>query len=104
MATYVLIHGSYQGGWIWKPVADPRPDTRKRLPRSRPRHPPVGGRALRAAPDRDLRPPGPARLVLVAAMAGEPGGVVPPRAEPRRSASAPRRRAAARQMGRARHR
>jgi|SRR5579859_5941855 len=22
MATYVLIHGSYQGGWIWKPVAE----------------------------------------------------------------------------------
>jgi pimeloyl-ACP methyl ester carboxylesterase len=22
MATYVLVHGSYQGGWIWKPVAD----------------------------------------------------------------------------------
>jgi pimeloyl-ACP methyl ester carboxylesterase len=21
MATFVLIHGSYQGGWIWKPVA-----------------------------------------------------------------------------------
>jgi pimeloyl-ACP methyl ester carboxylesterase len=21
MSTYVLIHGSYQGGWIWKPVA-----------------------------------------------------------------------------------
>lgn len=21
MATYVLIHGSWQGGWIWKPVA-----------------------------------------------------------------------------------
>jgi len=21
MATYVLIHGAYQGGWIWKPVA-----------------------------------------------------------------------------------
>jgi pimeloyl-ACP methyl ester carboxylesterase len=21
MATYVLVHGSYQGGWIWKPVA-----------------------------------------------------------------------------------
>jgi pimeloyl-ACP methyl ester carboxylesterase len=21
MATYVLIHGSYQGGWIWQPVA-----------------------------------------------------------------------------------
>jgi len=21
MATYVLIHGSYQGGWIWNPVA-----------------------------------------------------------------------------------
>src|ERR1700682_549524 len=20
MATYVLLHGSYQGGWIWKPV------------------------------------------------------------------------------------
>src|SRR5215475_3257711 len=20
MATYVLIHGAYQGGWIWKPV------------------------------------------------------------------------------------
>jgi pimeloyl-ACP methyl ester carboxylesterase len=20
MATYVLVHGSYQGGWIWKPV------------------------------------------------------------------------------------
>lgn len=22
MATYVLIHGSFQGGWIWKPTAD----------------------------------------------------------------------------------
>lgn len=22
MATYILIHGAYQGGWIWKPVAD----------------------------------------------------------------------------------
>ena len=21
MATYILIHGAYQGGWIWKPVA-----------------------------------------------------------------------------------
>jgi len=21
MATYVLVHGSFQGGWIWKPVA-----------------------------------------------------------------------------------
>jgi pimeloyl-ACP methyl ester carboxylesterase len=21
MATYVLVHGSYQGGWIWQPVA-----------------------------------------------------------------------------------
>src|SRR5690348_18483799 len=21
MATYVLVHGSYQGGWIWKDVA-----------------------------------------------------------------------------------
>jgi pimeloyl-ACP methyl ester carboxylesterase len=21
MATFVLVHGSYQGGWIWKPVA-----------------------------------------------------------------------------------
>ena len=21
MATYVMIHGAYQGGWIWKPVA-----------------------------------------------------------------------------------
>src|SRR5579862_7139226 len=21
MATFVLIHGSYQGGWIWQPVA-----------------------------------------------------------------------------------
>ncbi len=21
MAIYVLIHGSFQGGWIWKPVA-----------------------------------------------------------------------------------
>src|SRR6266849_8950006 len=21
MATYVLMHGAYQGGWIWKPVA-----------------------------------------------------------------------------------
>jgi pimeloyl-ACP methyl ester carboxylesterase len=21
MATFILIHGSYQGGWIWKPVA-----------------------------------------------------------------------------------
>ncbi len=22
MATFLLIHGSYQGGWIWKPVAE----------------------------------------------------------------------------------
>ena len=22
MATYVLVHGSFQGGWIWKPVAE----------------------------------------------------------------------------------
>jgi pimeloyl-ACP methyl ester carboxylesterase len=22
MATYVLIHGAYQGGWIWRPVAE----------------------------------------------------------------------------------
>jgi pimeloyl-ACP methyl ester carboxylesterase len=22
MATYVFVHGSYQGGWIWQPVAD----------------------------------------------------------------------------------
>ena len=22
MATYVLIHGAYQGGWIWKPVIE----------------------------------------------------------------------------------
>ena len=22
MATYVLVHGSYQGGWIWKDVAN----------------------------------------------------------------------------------
>ena len=22
MATYVLLHGSYQGGWIWQKVAD----------------------------------------------------------------------------------
>jgi len=22
MATFVLVHGAYQGGWIWKPVAD----------------------------------------------------------------------------------
>ena len=21
MASYVLVHGAYQGGWIWKPVA-----------------------------------------------------------------------------------
>ena len=21
MATYVMIHGAYQGGWIWKPTA-----------------------------------------------------------------------------------
>src|SRR5258708_24743137 len=21
MTTFVLIHGAYQGGWIWKPVA-----------------------------------------------------------------------------------
>src|SRR6266850_2800424 len=21
MTTYVLVHGAYQGGWIWKPVA-----------------------------------------------------------------------------------
>ena len=23
MATYVLVHGSYQGGWIWQDVAEP---------------------------------------------------------------------------------
>ncbi|MGH7299130.1 MAG: alpha/beta fold hydrolase, partial [Candidatus Rokuibacteriota bacterium] len=22
MATYVLVHGAYQGGWIWKAVAE----------------------------------------------------------------------------------
>jgi len=22
MATYVLVHGAYQGGWIWKPVSE----------------------------------------------------------------------------------
>jgi pimeloyl-ACP methyl ester carboxylesterase len=22
MATYALVHGAYQGGWIWKPVAE----------------------------------------------------------------------------------
>jgi pimeloyl-ACP methyl ester carboxylesterase len=22
MASYVLVHGAYQGGWIWKPVAE----------------------------------------------------------------------------------
>lgn len=22
MSTYVLVHGAYQGGWIWQPVAD----------------------------------------------------------------------------------
>jgi hypothetical protein len=22
MATYVLVHGSFQGGWIWKPVGE----------------------------------------------------------------------------------
>ena len=22
MATFVLVHGAYQGGWIWKPVVD----------------------------------------------------------------------------------
>ena len=22
MAIYVLVHGAYQGGWIWKPVAE----------------------------------------------------------------------------------
>jgi pimeloyl-ACP methyl ester carboxylesterase len=22
MSTYVLVHGAYQGGWIWKPVAE----------------------------------------------------------------------------------
>jgi len=22
MATYVLVHGAYQGGWIWKPVVE----------------------------------------------------------------------------------
>ena len=21
MATYILLHGAYQGGWIWQPVA-----------------------------------------------------------------------------------
>jgi len=23
MTTFVLIHGAYQGGWIWKPTAEP---------------------------------------------------------------------------------
>ena len=22
MSTYVLVHGSFQGGWIWKPTAE----------------------------------------------------------------------------------
>ena len=22
MATFVLVHGAYQGGWIWKPVVE----------------------------------------------------------------------------------
>ena len=22
MATFILIHGAYQGGWIWQPIAD----------------------------------------------------------------------------------
>ena len=22
MATFVLLHGAYQGGWIWKPVRE----------------------------------------------------------------------------------
>ena len=22
MATFVLVHGSFQGGWIWKPTAE----------------------------------------------------------------------------------
>ena len=22
MATFVLVHGSYHGGWIWQPVAN----------------------------------------------------------------------------------
>jgi len=22
MTSFVLIHGAYQGGWIWKPVAE----------------------------------------------------------------------------------
>ena len=29
MATYVLLHGAYQGGWIWQPIAT---RLRQRLP------------------------------------------------------------------------
>ena len=49
MATYVLVHGAYQGGWIWKPVIDT--PARGRAPDVR-----ADARRLRRAP-----PPRPAR-------------------------------------------
>ena len=43
MATYVLIHGTWQGGWIWKPVAE-----RLRAARHVVYHPSLDGCAERA--------------------------------------------------------
>src|SRR5262249_58587347 len=48
MATYVLVHGAYQGGWIWKPVAE-----RLRAAGHRGFAPTLGG--CRARPD-PIRP------------------------------------------------
>ncbi len=42
MATYVLVHGAYQGGWIWKPVVE-------RLRARRPRGLRADARRLRRA-------------------------------------------------------
>src|SRR5205807_1432791 len=118
MATYVLVHGSYQGGWIWQKVADrlraaghkvyaPRPDPRgcrhPAVRRSRPRHPRLGAGALYPTPERDLRAGSQARPLLVAAVEGE-RHLVHAGPEPRRGASAPLRREAGRQLRDARHR
>ena len=40
MTTFVLIHGAYQGGWIWKPVAEqlPKKDSEEQLTTEAQRH------------------------------------------------------------------
>ncbi len=153
MATFVLVRGSYQGGWIWQKVAD-----RLRAAGHRVYHPSLDGCGERKVTLRpgitteshadeiaqllfyedlkdtvmvgtssggmvvcraaELMRERVGRIALVDALAlldGEKIGdivtrstgerhLVPPGAKPRRSPSAPRRRPARRQMGRARYR